>query len=321
MTREDDFIGQLEGYLDEYEGLTPLPDAVRDAVRAELPTTKQIGPVAGLFRNLNMTMSVPPAARYGLVAAAIVAAAALGASFLGRDLGGPRDPTPTPIVTPLPSATPAALPPLEERVLAPGTHVISNPYTGTDPVRDCANGCSDYRSITFTLPAGWESANGLIGKHLDRPNEVAFSVWTPGDVYLDPCHWQESAIGSIDHTHAENGDIVLDDQYALLHQVGRLASAPTEVTLGGQAAIRMELSIPADFDIAACDQGEYRSWSEWDVPGGANSHHAAGQIDVVYFVDVDRRPLFIDASHGPDASEADLSELEAVLDSMFIDRG
>ena len=37
MTRNDDFIGQLEGYLDEYEGSTPLPDEVRDAIRAELP--------------------------------------------------------------------------------------------------------------------------------------------------------------------------------------------------------------------------------------------------------------------------------------------
>ncbi len=43
MTRDDDFIGQLEGYLDEHEGLTPLPAAVRGAVRAQLSTTKQVG--------------------------------------------------------------------------------------------------------------------------------------------------------------------------------------------------------------------------------------------------------------------------------------
>ena len=41
MTRDDDFIGQLEGYLDEYEGSTPLPDEVRDAIRAQLPSTQQ----------------------------------------------------------------------------------------------------------------------------------------------------------------------------------------------------------------------------------------------------------------------------------------
>ena len=26
MTRNDDFIGQLEGYLEDYEGSTPLPE-------------------------------------------------------------------------------------------------------------------------------------------------------------------------------------------------------------------------------------------------------------------------------------------------------
>ena len=36
MTRDDTFVEQLENYLDEYEGLTPLPDLVRDDVRAAL---------------------------------------------------------------------------------------------------------------------------------------------------------------------------------------------------------------------------------------------------------------------------------------------
>jgi hypothetical protein len=31
--------------------------------------------------------------------------------------------------------------------------------------------------------------------------------------------------------------------------------------------------------------------------------------------------IFIDASHMPAASEADLAQLEAILDSMVIDRG
>ena len=48
MTAHDPFINQLEDYLDEYEGNTPLPEAVRDAIRAELPsTTSAPGLVAG----------------------------------------------------------------------------------------------------------------------------------------------------------------------------------------------------------------------------------------------------------------------------------
>ena len=40
MTR-DEFIGLLGGYLDEYEGSTPMPEHVRDAIRADLPSTRQ----------------------------------------------------------------------------------------------------------------------------------------------------------------------------------------------------------------------------------------------------------------------------------------
>lgn len=41
MTREPDFIGLIEDYLDDFEGMTPLPDATRDAIRARLPATPQ----------------------------------------------------------------------------------------------------------------------------------------------------------------------------------------------------------------------------------------------------------------------------------------
>jgi hypothetical protein len=314
MTRNDDFIGQLEVYLDEYEGSTPLPNEVRDAIRAELPKIKQVGRLPGLMRFLTMTMHVP-AVRYGLVAAVMVAAAVLGASILSRGTGGPPDPPPSPL------ATPGALPTAAS--LEPGSYVVANPYIDEDPLRSCEQGCSDYLSITFTVPDGWASADGLVFKHLDEPNEVAFSIWTPGDIYLDPCRWQTSEVGpdTSAHTDNANGEVVLDDLYPLLNQVGRSASAPTNVTLGGERALRIEQSVSADLDISTCDQGEFRSWTEWDVPGSANSHHAAGQVDVVYFVDVDRRPLFIDASHMPGASVADLAELDAILDSMFIDRG
>jgi hypothetical protein len=52
-----------------------------------------------------------------------------------------------------------------------------------------------------------------------------------------------------------------------------------------------------------------------------NSHHARGQLDSEFMVDVDRFPLVIDASHMPATSKADLAELEAILASMIIDIG
>ena len=94
MTREDQFIGQLERYLDEYEGITPLPEAVRDAVRAELPRTKQAGPTTGLARFSGMSNAF----KVGIAAAVIGAAALIGFSLYNNRIGPPDDATPSPSI-------------------------------------------------------------------------------------------------------------------------------------------------------------------------------------------------------------------------------
>ena len=121
-----------------------------------------------------MTVHIP-AARHGLVAAVLVVAAVLGASYLSRGTGGLPDST----RSPLPHATPGALPTAAS--LEPGTYVVANPHRGddSDPSLGCPDSCSDYKSITFTLPDGWATLDGLVFKHLDQPNEVAFSICDP----------------------------------------------------------------------------------------------------------------------------------------------
>jgi len=95
MTRDDDFIGQLEGYLDEYEGDTPLPDAIRNAVRAQLSTTKQIGGSAMPMRFLTMIRPL----QIALAAVAVAAIVLLGVNLLpGPNVGD----EPSPSVEPSP---------------------------------------------------------------------------------------------------------------------------------------------------------------------------------------------------------------------------
>lgn len=214
--------------------------------------------------------------------------------------------------------------------LAPGAYFMANP-----PDSVCAGACAGYAGIYFTLPAGWATSNGLVYKHLNQPGEVAFSAWTVDQVYADPCHWQGSALSPLDlnnHSHAANGAIVLapyDGGLANQALRGPIPRALAQVTLasiwGGQSgpvrALRIDLSVPADLNISTCDKGQFRSWTGWNGASAADSHYASGQLDSVYMVDVDRRPLVIDASHMPATSKADLAELEAVLASMIIDRG
>ncbi|MEO7294741.1 MAG: hypothetical protein ABIZ57_01255, partial [Candidatus Limnocylindria bacterium] len=78
MTRQDEFTAQLEDYLDEYEGSTPLPEDVRNAIRAQLPSIHQ-RPAwwpARRFPEMNNT------AKLALAAAAVVVAALVGIRYL-----------------------------------------------------------------------------------------------------------------------------------------------------------------------------------------------------------------------------------------------
>jgi hypothetical protein len=231
-------------------------------------------------------------------------------------------------------ANPIPLP--KSGALAPGSYYLTNP--NVDATGNCVRACSAYQRITFTLPAGWATKDGLVYKHLGQPREVAFSAWSVRDVYADPCHWQVSALSPLDIRQQSgyvNGVIVLAPYGGgLANQAlrGPLPRALTEMTLGGVIAMRIDLSVPADLNISTCDKGEFRSWpvsyngaeaasAESLAVADANSHNAPGQRDAVYMVDVDRWPLVIDASHMPATSAADQAELTAILASMIIDRG
>ena len=153
MTRDDDFIPQLEAYLDEYEGTNPLPDAVRHAVRAQLSTTRQIGPITGPMRDLMMSNVI----RVGLVAAvaAVIAVIAFNLLPVSPVPGGDPSPTPEPSTVAVPSAASTAR------------------LAGQDPLdagRYSAN-VGPSLDVTVAVPAGW-SAGGdwvVIGPRGNQP--------------------------------------------------------------------------------------------------------------------------------------------------------
>jgi hypothetical protein len=213
---------------------------------------------------------------------------------------------------PIYSATPLPLP--AEGNLAPGTYFFSH------------RSISDYKQIIFTLPTGWSTKDGFVYKHLGEPDEMAISAWVPDQVYADPCHWQGSALGPLDlanHYNGASGEFILTPaDGGLANQAfrGPVPLTLTGVMIGGEPALRIDLSVPANLDISTCDHGQFRSWTDSSVVDGANSHHASGQFDAVYEVDLDRKALVIDASHLAASSEADLAELDAILASMFINR-
>jgi hypothetical protein len=209
MTREDQLIGQLERFLDEYEGVTPLPDSVRNAVRAELPNTKQIGSFRGPMRYLTMTLRIPTAARYVLVAAVIVVAVVLGSAVIGRpgDIGG----GPSPSASPSPSSSVSA-------VTAPA---LTETFT------------SERYGFSISYPAGW------VTRPATEPwtSGVPSFVSTDGDVIYDPDRdaghlWL--MIASQPHA-GTSGEQWVDQQLTALSSAG-ICTAPREAVVidGGQ---------------------------------------------------------------------------------------
>jgi hypothetical protein len=282
MTR-DDFIGQLEGYLDEYEGVTPLPDPIRDAVRAQLPETRQVGPPWGPMRYLRMSNNL----KIAMAAAVVVVVAIIGVGVLlpRLDIGNPT-PTDSSSAAPLPSAG----------QLDAGRYVM----TSNAPV-----------PITFRVPAGWSlNSAGFIIRHERESGEIGFTSWEVTHIFGNACHWNGTLL-------AVAGTSVGSTADALAAQKEQGASAPIDVTLGGYAGKRVDLSEPAGFDFTACDSGTARLWPDvgGDLNGGWRVHQPQQQ-DAVYLLDVNGKRIVLDMWKFPGTSATDITEMEGIFASI-----
>ena len=105
--------------------------------------------------------------------------------------------------------------------------------------------------LTFTVPAGWTTDQGFIRKNFDpnaptaiedSPNEMIFSTWFLTNVYSDACHWTTTMVSA--------GTTVDQLTALLVAQKGRVAKAPTNVTVGGYPGKQIQLTIPASIDMS-----------------------------------------------------------------------
>ena len=292
MTRDDDFIGQLEGYLDEYEGSTPLPNPVRDAVRAQLPVTKQIGPVSGLMRDIYMNRSIDTPARWGLVAAVIIGAMIIGGGlFFGRpNVGGPA---------PAPSDSAAASEPprlVDFAAIPQGTTLSAGKYEFTHIPGVTA---------TFTLPTGWErNIPDYVVWSIDD-DKATMAVMTVDNVYLDPC---QTDLGLLSPAVGPT----VDDLVAALGRVpGLTFSDPVDASLGGASGVQLEYVPPNGFNNCQPDVGNILLFS---VNNGTDDVPAPSGADPVtlWILDVGGTRVVVIAS--PTASR--LQQLDGIVKSI-----
>jgi len=223
----------------------------------------------------------------------------LGGCVAGNS--GDRSPTPalepTPTLGPTPAVTPG--PPPVSGPIDPGKyHFGRGPYTPA--------------GFTFTMPAGWVAENGgrTVSKHPDEPGAVAFGPFVIERIYSDAC--APYAV------QTEVGPTVDDLVGALMAQPGPDVSEPVDITLGGYPGKRVELTVPADLDVAACRiPAGLQIWL--DASGGKYLLFDHDVTATVYIVDVNGERLVITTVFRFDSSEADIAEMEAILASIQIE--
>ena len=354
MSHNDDFIAQLEDYFEAFDGATPLPDRVRDAIRAELPSARQVRPRPGLLRNFTMLSNTSAAARLGVATVAVVVAVALGAALLSnRGAGpgvGPSSPPPTSTVAPSLTAAPSAsesaaasavAEPLRLKAapIAPCDDTDTTPDTCVAPgiyqLNDWSGAATWPVRVTLDVPAGWfdwDAGPGADAVLVDGgPEARGNSGWgvlfvTVGDVSRDPCDATKGIFA------AAQVDTPQKLAAAMAGWPRFQATAAESITVAGEPGVKFKLTSTAASSCAA----SAKLWSTRDgwrldaypmIVSGTEPRPAA----TFEIVDTGHGLLVIRTSDFPETSPnersggvaanptrhaADQVELHAILDSI-----
>ena len=231
------------------------------------------------------------------IAVALLASACT-AGVVATNPTTPSSSVPTAAASAAPIATPAAPPsPTPAPTLPPSGQIVPGTYR------------SDF--MTYTLPAGWSSFQGVGANKLGGapPNGMVILPWRGiATVYHDPCHWQTTAVSV--------GPTVADEVAALVAQKRGSTVTPVDVTIDGFHGKQVDLMVPLDLKIAACDQSTYKSWT--DTTGADATVAGLGQHERLDILDVNGQPLAILTTFYAANTATDRAELQAIVDSMKI---
>lgn len=235
--------------------------------------------------------------RGGIVAASVLAFALAGCSAPGATL----PPSAGVPVSVAPASAPASLSPGPSSCTQFDREATYAANVGTLPV-------------SMTVPATTSSPwAGLPGEFELRnaPCGGNGTVWFYGalvaHVYANSCLWKSSSVGA---------PTVPDVVSRLQAQEGHDTSAVTDTRIGAFRATRLDVSVPADFDAAPCDDGVLRLW---ETRGKVRTIDPGTTIQV-YVAEVDGLTLVVTAGYRPeDATEDLLAEIDSMLATLRVD--
>jgi hypothetical protein len=176
----------------------------------------------------------------------------------------------------------------------------------------------DHGRLVLTVPGtGWFTLQPWhMGKDvMESSDSVAgydirlLGPYFVSNINADPCRWANSAL------EPPVGPTVDDLATALMAQPEQHASSVSDVTLGGYAGKRVELSVPDE--LGACDGGNYQRWYDNDDPNSYGPFTwGSSQRDTVYIIDVEGTRWVIDTHYRIGVPESDLAELEQLAASI-----
>ena len=171
-----------------------------------------------------------------------------------------------------------------------------------------ASGDATAVPFTFTVPAGWIGENGgqTLSKRPNEDGEVGINSYIVSDIDSDSCSSGEPV---------PVGPLAGDLATALMQQPSAAASGPVDISLDSYPGHRIDLTIPADLDLASCRLGSV-GLHIWEAAGGKNFVLYNGGSASVYTADVDDGRAVLSAQWKNSSTPADIAELDAIIESI-----
>ncbi|OGO57890.1 MAG: hypothetical protein A2Z32_07345 [Chloroflexi bacterium RBG_16_69_14] len=298
MSTDRDVTRIVRSWLEE--GATALPDRVLDQVLDQLPATRQRRPWWPARRIADMNN----VAKLAIAAAAVVVVAVVGINLLpasgGAGDGGPAvSPSPSPALSPSPSPRPSPSP----------TPAAVFPPRGELAVGSRHSMTLEGVALSFSVPTSDWMSNGSFGVVKSTgvgPDGAGFIFWTytPTGVFADPCAYKKAApVGS--STAALAAAVATIPGTVLV-------SGPTDVTVGGHPAKHVVLTVREDVDCTA------NSFMLWYAPREDLARYATelGSTIMVWIVDVDGTPVWIDGETYKGAGPVPGQQIQQIVDSI-----
>lgn len=296
MNQRSDIDRLLRHWMDD--GPSTMPDRVVDVVADRISVQRQRR-TWRLLRRLPMNPRIKLAAG---VAAAVVLAVA-GYYLVPRDGSVGVQPTPSP------TRPPRAV---GDGVLTSGRYLFRPSSTDSS------------LALTAEVPADWNGHPDRVvtGPGDDEPVTISVAFFLADGLHSDPCRWDRLGNGQ----RGQPGDLVvrptaIDLVNALRANSAYTSTEPNQVTLGTHPGFALEVGIPDDINLEACDGGILVGAHYYQVFSGPDANPLflgdGNWMDLV-IVDVDGTRVIAMIRFSSDTPPAALDAARGIVESVEV---